>query len=241
MKALTGMLSSVKIFSTLTPEDLQSLAASARVRSYHTNDPIVLQGDISNAMFVLISGCVKVYRTSERGVDVVLALLQAPECFGEMSFIDGLPRSAGVTAIENTNVIELTADSVHQAVLNSPSLAWSLLTSVVLRFRDQNGVLESLVTKDVAGRVADLFLRLSLNHGERWVTLDDSVRTPTEPIVIALSLSQSEIGKLIGATRERVSRIMAEMTREKIIAREQDTGRIIVLDRIRLERMAENG
>jgi len=236
-------LSKVSLLSTLTSDDITNLARSARTRHYRANDPIVLQGDLSASMFVLVSGCVKVHRTSERGTDVVLAILGPAECFGELSFIDGLPRSAVVTAIDDTTIIELTAESIHIAVLASPGLAWSLLKALATRLREQNAVVETLVTRDVTGRVADLLLRLSRNHGcPMPSTRSINVQDPAViPIVITLPLSQSEIGTFVGATRERVSRVMADMRKNTIITRQPGTGRIVVLDRAKLERIVEIG
>ena len=233
-------LSKVPILATLCPEDIRRLAVSSRQRDYRTGSPIVLQADINASMYVVVDGCVKVHRTTERGTDVVLAILGSNECFGELSFIDGLPRSAAVSALEDTKTIELTSAALQEAVLASPGLAWSLLKAVALRLRQQNSVVETLVTKDVSGRVAELLLRLSRHHGKPYTAIAaGAADKQLSSVVIALTLSQSDIGTFVGATRERVSRVMTGMRRNLIIDKEPGTGRILILNVAKLERMAE--
>lgn len=242
---IIASLSKVSLLANLRPEDLRHLASTARERVYRTGSSIVLQDDINASLFVIVSGCVKVHRTTERGLEVVLAILGPNEYFGELSFIDGLPRSAAVSAIENTRAIEVTSESLRTATLASRELAWDLLKVLAYRIRQQNIVVENLATRDVPGRIADLLLRLCQNHGRPYASSGNTARVAAppsaEPTLIALALSQSEIGTLVGASREQVNRVMSTMKRNRIIDKDEATGRTVVLNRERLQKMVDTG
>ena len=99
-------LRSVPIFSELSPETLEKVSKLGSVRSYTKNAIILTEEEAGSAFFVIISGKVKVCRTSndDSGKEVILTILNPPDFFGEMALLDGLNRSANVIALEESRL-----------------------------------------------------------------------------------------------------------------------------------------
>jgi len=190
-------------------------------------------------MFVITSGCVKAFRTTEQGVDVVVGVLGKGECFGEISAFDNLPRMVSLTAVSDTETIEIGADALLETVMASPGFACELLKVMSGKLRHQFSAYESLATKDVSARVAELLLRLSYKHGEPYTNGHKPGNSAA--IIIALSLTLNDIATCVGATRERVSRVVADIKRNEIITTCEDTKRIVVIDHEKLRQIAEAG
>src|SRR5260370_3268267 len=94
-----SLLARAPLFADLDRAELLSLGAEARRRTYGKGDYICRQGDPGEALFVLMSGRVKVIVTSEVGDEMILATLQPPDVFGELALIDGVPRSPSIQAL----------------------------------------------------------------------------------------------------------------------------------------------
>jgi len=164
------------------------------------------------------------------------------DSFGELSAVDNLPRMVSMTAIQDTDVVEISSEALHDAVMTSPGLAWALLRELSLKLRLQISCFETLATKDVAARVADLLLRLSRDHSAPLVTTQQCANQPPQPgaTVISVSLSQGDIATFVGATSERVGHVMREMRANHLIGRDDDTKRIVVMDHAKLKQLAES-
>lgn len=215
-------LAKVPFFAGLPPDNLALLGRGVRQRVYPPKTPIVFRGDPGGALFVILSGYVKIHGTTAAGEEVVFALLGEGEFFGEMSVIDEAPYSADVTAWEKTECLVLDSATLRSAINVAPPLAWALLRMLTQRLRNQNAVVESLARLDVKGRVADLLLRLAANHGEPTGSSTGAVR-------IALNLTHADIAAFVGATRESVSHTISSLRTSGYIKSDRETGRLVVV------------
>ena len=187
----------VPLFSLLTNEQAQSIADSVVKRRFRRGELIVEQGRKSNALFILLNGRARVLTSDSRGREVILAVLQPGDYVGEMSLIDNEPHSATVRAEVQTDILVLGRADFQRCLPESSSLAYAILRGLVARLRNADRQIESLALLDVYGRVARLLLDMAENvNGEKIVTK---------------RLPKQDIAKMIGASREMVSRVMKDL------------------------------
>ena len=126
----TELLAACRLFSGVAPPDLVAVADRAVEVDFPTNHVIARQGEIGTGFFLVVSGSVRVIRGGEQ-----VAVLGPGEFFGELSVLDGQPRVAQVVAIEPTRCLGLASWDFEQALLESPTLALSILRGLAARLR----------------------------------------------------------------------------------------------------------
>ena len=126
----TELLASCRLFSGVEAPDLAAVASRAIEVDFPANHVIARQGEIGTGFFLIVSGSVRVIRGGEE-----VAVLGPGEFFGELSVLDGQPRVAQVVAIEPTRCLGLASWDFEQALLESPSLALSILRGLAARLR----------------------------------------------------------------------------------------------------------
>lgn len=189
-----AFLKRVPLFSGLTDSQIERLAAGSVRRSFPKGRTIVAEGEPSQSLYVLLSGRAKVQRSDTEGKEVILAVLGPGECFGEMSLIDDAPRSASVITIESCDFMSINKESFKSILVTSPEISMRIMKGLVKRLREADKKIETLALLDVYGRVARVLLDFSEQVGA-----DRIVRN---------KLPRQEIAKMIGASREMVSRVM---------------------------------
>lgn len=189
-----AFLKRVALFSGLTDTQIERLAAGSVRRSFPKGRTIVAEGEPSQSLYILLSGRAKVQRSDTEGKEVILAVLGPGECFGEMSLIDDAPRSASVITIESCDFMSINKESFKTMMVSSPEISMRIMKGLVKRLREADKKIETLALLDVYGRVARVLLDFSEQVG-----MDRIVRS---------KLPRQEIAKMIGASREMVSRVM---------------------------------
>lgn len=207
-------LQAIPLFSQLADDELAGLARLARERKYPKNSMILFEDDPGDALYVVLSGRVKVVLVGEDGREVILSILSDGDFFGEMSLIDDEPRSAHVIAMESSNLLVLRRQDFHQCLEEAPRIAVSLLKGLTKRLRLADSKIGGLVLLDVTGRIARVLLELA----------DDN-----DGAMIAKKLTHHMIAQMIGSSRETVSRTMRTLVEQDVIS--VSGKNITVLDR----------
>lgn len=193
------LLRRVPIFSGLSDDDLRLLSNTLAKEIYAKNRVIIHEGKLSNNMFIVVSGRVKVQVTSrDEGRDVILAVLGPGEFFGEMSLIDQHPASASVITLETSHLIVVSKQDFRLQLLAFPDIALNLMRGLVKHLRMADKKIESLALHDVDDRV-------------KRVLLDLSEMVEGQLLVREKLPSRQEIAKMVGASREMVSRAMKSL------------------------------
>ena len=216
-------LTSVPIFASLKEERLQSLPGKLQPRSYQRGEVIFHEDDPADRMHIIVEGRVKISIASEDGRERDIALFQSGDCFGEMALLDGSNRSATATAVDATETMVL----LRQDFLGeNPELAADVNALLVQRLRNVNQLLGDMVFLDVPTRVAKQLLTLAETYA--------ADAKPGDAIVVPMG--QDELARLVGASRETVSRALNSYRRLGML----DTShrRITITDLPGLERMA---
>ena len=200
--SVSDTLRGVPLFSRLADEELARLAPLARERVYPRNSVILFEDDPGDALYVVITGQVKVVLVGEDGREVILAVLGEGDFFGEMALIDDEPRSAHVIAMEDAKLLVLRREDFHAALDKHPRIALGLLRALSRRLRRADDKIGALVLLDVLGRVARLLLEFA----------DEADGTK-----ITRKITHHTIAQMIGSSRETVSRTMRELAERDLI------------------------
>jgi len=207
------ILKTVPLFSLLSDHQLASLFPAIQHRSYPRHAFMLRAGERPDALYIILAGRAKVVIDDGDGREVTLTLIGPSEFFGEMSLIDEKPRSASVEAIEPCEILYISKAAFMTCLKDNFDVAMLILRAVVGRLREADRKIASLALMDVHGRVARLLMDLAREVNDVWV-----VDTGSE-----------EMARMVGASREMVSRVLKEMRESGLIRR--DKRKIIVLDR----------
>ena len=208
----------VPLFSMLTGRQAEMLAQAVVKRRFKRGELIVEQGKKSNALFIVLSGRARVMTTDRRGREVILATLQTGDYIGEMSLIDNKPHSATVQADVQTDVLVLGREEFSACMPEYTSLAHAVMQGLVQRLRAADEKIESLALMDVYGRVARVLLEMAQPDREGQLLIRERV-------------SRQDIAKMVGASREMVSRVMKDLEGRGVVE-PQANGATVIKDRL---------
>lgn len=193
-----SLLGRTKLFGDLDGESLAGIGARAVERFYRRGRLVFAQGDLGDALYVLVDGLVKVYVTSEEGEEMVLVTLRPPDTFGELALIDDGERSASAEALEPTRLLALTRADLFGLMATHPRVAEALLRSLGKLVRRLTEQASDLVFLDLHGRVAKLLLALAEERGE----------SHEGGVVLDLHMTQSDLAGMVGGSRQSVNQIL---------------------------------
>ncbi len=208
----------VPLFSMLTPSQAESVAEAVIKRRFKRGELIVEQGKKSNALFIILTGRSRVLTTDTRGREVILANLSPGDYIGEMSLIDNEPHSASVRAEIQTDVLMLGRVEFARCLPENTSMAYAVMKGLVQRLRHADRKIESLALMDVYGRVARALIEASETDAEGQCVIRDKV-------------SRQDLAKMVGASREMVSRVMKDLE-ERGYIETLDNNSVLIKDRL---------
>lgn len=188
------------LFSALDEETADKLMRTMTPRRLARGDVVFHEGDPGDSLYVIVSGKIKLARTSADGRESLMSVLGPGEMFGELSLFDPGPRLSTAYVVSNSELISLGNDSLRSFLSGHPEVAIQMLAGMANRLRRTNEGISDLVFTDVPGRVAKALLDLSDRFGRR-----------TEVgLLVAHDLTQEELAQLVGASRETVNKALAD-------------------------------
>ncbi len=212
------LLQSVALFWDLSEKELGYISKQMIARHYESGKFIFLEDSEGEQCFFVVQGSVKVTRLSKDGREVILAMLNEGEFFGEMALLDGESRSANVIALEETEVLTLNREDFLVVLHDYPQIAIQLLKEMAHRLRKSDRQIASLSLSDAEKRIALCIIRFA---DEQGVIRKGQVSIPRVPI-------QQDIANMAGTSRETVSRAINLLEKEHFIERK---GReLLILD-----------
>ena len=203
------LLKTVSLFWDLDKIELGYISDKMVSKKFENGNLIFLEESEGKNLFFVVEGSVKVTRLSKDGREVILAMLNAGDFFGEMSLLDGEARSANVIALEKTEVLSLNRDDFLVVLHDYPKIAIQLLKEMSSRLTKSDRQIVSLSLSDAEKRIALCIVRFA---DEQGVIKNGQVTIPKIPI-------QQDIANMAGTSRETVSRAMSLLTEEKYIER----------------------
>ena len=192
------LLRRVPLFSLLTVAQAEVISGAVIKRRFKRGEALVEQGQKSNALFILLTGRARVVTSDSRGREVILATLAQGDYLGEMSIIDNEPHSATVRAEVQTDVLMLGRSEFARCLTENASMSLVVMRGLVKRLRHADRKIESLALLDVYGRVAHALLDFAVADAQGQLLVKDKI-------------SRQDLAKMVGASREMVSRVMKDL------------------------------
>lgn len=204
---MVKLLKKIPLFYSLKDDELEAINRVSIIRKFPKDHLILLEDEEGDTLFIIIKGKVKVTAFSEQGKEVIFSILSDGDFFGDMSLLDGKPRSASVVAIEESEVRLIRRSDFISSLENHPGIALKLLEELTSRLRKADERIESLALLDVTGRVAGILLQLAEEQGY----------PQSGGILIKSRPTHQELANMAGTTRETVTRVLKQLSRKNYI------------------------
>ena len=214
------------LFQRLKPDDRQRLAAVASVREFEKGAMLFSEGDGSELLYTVLSGRVKVFKTTPRGTDVILEIFGPGDPGGAVAVYEARPYPASALALEPTTCLLIPRQAFFSMLESYPTMVRGLLVGLTHRLVELTNRLAELSGGRVEGRLARFFLKLAHDMGQAHA----------DGTFIALALSRQELADMIGTTIETSIRIMSRWGKQDIVRTEKEG--FVVVDRPALEAVA---
>ena len=196
-----SFLRQVPLFESLDDAEIDALSELTFTRTFNKETVIILAEEEGDTLFIIKDGQVKVSIVSEEGREVILSLLGGGAVFGELSLLDGKPRSANVVATEDTELLMLRRTDFIQLIYKTPQIATALLAELASRLRKTDRQIEGLALLDVTSRISETLLQLASEQGNE----------SEEGVIIRNRPTHPELANMSGTTRETVSRVLKRL------------------------------
>ena len=196
-------LKKVTLFKGLDTKQLKDVAEISSFKNYKKGGYIFRENETSNALYIIVSGTVKIFKTSPQGRRKTLAILKKGDFFGEMAGLDKQTRSANSQALEDVEVLIIKEKDFEQGLKHNPRIAVNIMETLCARLRSTDRQIEDLVFKSVLGRIGSSLIELSKKYG---------VKT-RNGIMIDLKMSHKELAEMAGTARELATKAVSTFKR----------------------------
>lgn len=214
-----------ELLGELSEDEIDKVLAQASLRTAAKNETILHKGEPSDCLYGVLAGRAAVVGIAPEGKQIAIRMVEPGEVFGEISLLDGLPRTADIVALERTDYFALHRRDFEALVLGHPKLAMRMMAMLARRLRLTSETLEEVAFLPLRVRLAKTLLRLVERYGQ-----------PHEGgHLIRLRLPVRTIADLVGSTRETTNMVIREWEKEGILARDQR--RLVVRELEELARM----
>lgn len=221
--SINAQLRRTLLFADLDEDSLQALAQRCRRRSYPAGTALFHQDDPGQTMYLILTGRVVIERVHAATGEAIHITERGPgDHFGEMSLLDGAPRSADAVTRTECDLLMLDRAEFLACLDQSSTLALAIIKSLAERLRTTNDALVALRTQDVLGRLA-LFLL-------EEARIDADARGPKR---IEARWTQQQIADRIGTTKESVNRALSRLKRSNVVQQDDD-GHLTITDPAKL-------
>ncbi|MCB8923608.1 MAG: Crp/Fnr family transcriptional regulator [Ardenticatenaceae bacterium] len=212
-------LQATPLFADIGNVQLKAIAQNIAWREFAPGDIIFHEGDPGQVLYIVGSGQVRIFVNGLDGSETSVILFGRPgEIFGELAVIDGLPRSATAVAMHPTVLYTLSRDDFRKYMQQTPQLALNFMRELSMRVRYNTRQMDSFASLDIPQRLARKLMELAQNYG----------RPGEKGVHLHVSLTQTDLATLIGATRESTNKSLRDFRKQQWIAMEQ--GQIIIRD-----------
>ena len=190
------------------------------------NEVLFAVAERATSIYVVVSGTFRVFTSSMQGTEPTLALIHEGEMVGELGVLDDVPRSASIAALRRSEIVEVPAESFRAAYHSDPAIPRQMVTMLAARLRTVTDGLADLAYLDLGGRLAKYLLNESQRQGRPTITL---------------TLTQSELGQMLGGARQTVNQVMHTLEEAGLIVLEGRRVQIVDERGLRLRSVSSGG
>ena len=223
---VAALLRATALLSAASDESVAALAGSSKRRSLDREQVLFLAGRRATSVFAVASGSLRVFASGPGGAEPTLALLGPGDLVGELGVLDDVPRSTSVGALQRAEVIELPGRVFREVYAADPAIARRLVALLSARMRSLNDGFTDLASLDLGGRLA----KFVLAEAER-----------SNADVVRLSLTQAQLGQLLGGARQTVNQVMQGLERAGLVRIEGRTVRVLDREGLRMRSLTPGG
>ncbi|NCN69992.1 MAG: Crp/Fnr family transcriptional regulator [Betaproteobacteria bacterium] len=216
------LLRRVPVFAALTDHQMNQLAGAVTKRRVQRGELIVEQGKKSHALYVILSGRARVVMTDRRAREVILDMIAPGDYVGELSLIDGKSHSANVQAEVQCDLLVLDHQDFNRCLSENHAMALAVIKGLAQRLRKADEKIGSLALMDVYSRVTKVLMGMSKPAGSKQLLITEKI-------------TRQDIAKMVGASREMVSRVMRDFEEQGFIKTHED-GAVELVERRALMR-----
>ena len=213
-----------RMISALSDAQRRQLEKMTRMLEVKRGTRIYLPGDPSDQIFLLKSGIIKISTITADNRDVILAFLHSGDIFGELAMVDEAPRDHRAEAYDDCVICAMNRDTVLRLVRETPEIGFQITKLIGLRLRTLRSRVEELLCKSAPARLAHALLELAEHHGV----------ADTDGVLISLRLSQGDLGRLVGLSRETVNAILQGWREQHLLEMDRRSLRLRDPERLRL-------
>lgn len=219
-------LANVELLSTLTPAERQAVERRCRWKRFAKDEQIIDRETDSTDVYFIAAGAVRIVNYSLAGREITFDDIETGGYFGELAALDGAKRSASVVAIKDTLTASLDGTGFREVLATHPTIALALLQRLARVIRQSTGRIMDLSSLGAHNRIYAELLREARSGGL------NGNRAAIKPIPV-----HAELAGRVSTTRETVARVLSDLARKKIVAREKSA--LVILDVKRLSAMVE--
>jgi len=206
-QALIVFLKEIPLFSNLEEDEFEQLSSICIEKHFEKGQVIFYEEDMGTSFYLIMSGQVKIVMLSNDGREHILGVLKEKDFFGEISLLDGQPRSASALALSDVKAITITRDDFTKLLRNNPDITLKIMFVLCKRLRQADRHVESLAFLSAPGRVARTIFELAEQHGN----------IENGKFVIAHKMTRQEFANIAGTSRETLTRVLMDFQDEQII------------------------
>ena len=207
------LLKKIPFLSVLSPKHLGEVYRLAEELSLSAGQSLFAKRQDADAMFIVLSGRIKIFTNSASKKKKTFAYLKEGEFFGEMALVEGTTRTAAAQAVEPSRLLVIRKKDFQRLLQRDPKMALYLLETVSERLRKANEEIEGLLFRNILGRVAKAMLELARRSGE----------ARGDALVLKERFTQQELADIVGTTREPLTRALSSLRRAGLV--DQQDGR----------------
>jgi len=206
-------------FHGLSPELIEQVSSHAITRSVTGGTVIYAKGDPGNSLYAVVAGTVRISVPSMEGKDTIFNLLNEGEIFGEIALLDGRPRSAEVTALTDCDLMMINRRDFVPLMRDHPQIAFKLIDILCEKLRKTSEQVEDVMFLDLSARLAKILLKLAQSADQ-------------SPQGRKISMTQREIGQIIGMSRESTNKQLRNWEQRGWVRLERGTIVVGALDEL---------
>ncbi|WP_281889086.1 Crp/Fnr family transcriptional regulator [Paenibacillus sp. YYML68] len=218
---MIDILSKVPLFQGMNPHQLVAISNICQKKTFKAYTTLFQEKDVGSIFYIVHTGSVKIYTSSNTGEEKILSVIQAGESFGELSLIDGKPRSASAQTLEESSLIAISAQNFLALLRSNFDMSLIIMQELCSRLRDTNQHVYDLTFLDARSRVIKSLIKLANKNGSRSGSL----------ITIRMTLNYDEVSQMAGVNKPILMQVIRDFQDKQIIT---FRGSDIVLDLAKL-------
>jgi CRP/FNR family cyclic AMP-dependent transcriptional regulator len=202
------LLKTVSFFNKLNDEQLSKIYSLCHKKTYPVGTLLFKEKDQGNVFYILLNGSVKIFTSNAGGEEKILSIFKAGDSFGELSLIDGKPRSASAATLEDSTVYALSSYDFLDLTREHFDIALGIMQELAQRLRDTNQHVHDLTFLDARTRVVKSLILIANKNGHRSGTM----------IAVKMALNYNELARLAGVPQKVLADVMRDLEEKQLLS-----------------------